>query len=370
MSRRALLLCVLLLSHCLLAHAQKHVVIGQVVDLSGPLGYIGRDFSAGAKTYFDETNARGGINGRKIVFLLRDDRGDPAATLAATHSLLKGEKLSALFGYVGGPGMRAALQSEQVRASGLPLFAPITAIDPEPGPNKVFVLRASIADEIQKIVDHIAPLGMRSVAVVHSGDEYGRAAMDTLGRLLHAANLRLAASPPLGASESDMKAAVDDITASDAQCVLMLTDTFEAARFVQAYRRLHKGTPIFALSRVIPAALVELAGPEASRGVIITQVVPHPHNPHFQISRELIALMSKYRDEPSSHFTMEGFIAAKALVAYLREQGGASKARGGKAGVPTRFDIGDFIVDVQAGPARGSHYVDLTAVTRGGQLLR
>lgn len=38
---------------CRLAFAQVDIVVGQVVDLSGPRSYIGRDFSAGAKTYFD-----------------------------------------------------------------------------------------------------------------------------------------------------------------------------------------------------------------------------------------------------------------------------------------------------------------------------
>jgi len=56
------------------ALAQGDIVVGQVVDLSGRHSYIGRDFSAGAGIYFEEVNAGGGINGRRIKYLLRDDK--------------------------------------------------------------------------------------------------------------------------------------------------------------------------------------------------------------------------------------------------------------------------------------------------------
>jgi branched-chain amino acid transport system substrate-binding protein len=343
------------------AFAGRDIVIGQVVDLSGPHAYIGRDFSAGAHTYFDEINSHGGINGQKIKYVVRDDRGDPAATVKMTEELLRSEKPSVLLGYFGDSGIRGVLASEAFRASGVILFAPVTGIDPDPGNDRLIVLRASFSDEIGKIVGHLSPIGTSKIAVVYMEDEYGSGALAVLQRSAQAAQIRVI-TQMLGTTETEADAAAARIAYSDAQAVLVLGDTIDSARFIKAYRGLDHGTPVYTLSIVNHTVLRELIGPEASRGVIITQVVPHPNDAQFKVGRELLALMSKYRDEPSSHLTMEGFIAAKALIGMLRERVPFGRAK--------EFDAGDFFVSLRPMPSRGSSYVDLTMVTKTGELLR
>jgi ABC-type branched-subunit amino acid transport system substrate-binding protein len=54
------------------ATASRNVVVVQSIDLSGPNGSIGRDYVAGITTYFDGINQKGGIKGRKIQYVVKD----------------------------------------------------------------------------------------------------------------------------------------------------------------------------------------------------------------------------------------------------------------------------------------------------------
>ena len=345
------------------ALAQGDIVVGQVVDLSGRHSYIGRDFSAGAGTYFEEVNAGGGINGRRIKYLLRDDKGDPAATVKLTDELLSSDKPQVLLGYFGDAGIRSVLRSATFLASGATLFAPITGIDHSAESGNLFILRASLADEIEKIVGHLAPLGTSHIAAVYTSDDYGKGALAILEHVSQAARIHVT-SQSAGFTNAEVMAGAARIAYSDAQAVLVFGDTLDAARFIKVYRKSDRGTPIYALSIVNHKLLRELVGAEGSLGIIIAQVVPHPADAQFKVSRELLALMSKYRDEPPSHMTMEGFISAKVLVRALRER---APLTGGFA-VTKVFDAGDFLVSFQPRPARAG-YVDLTMLTRQGELL-
>jgi len=64
------------------------VAIGHVLSLTGAGSQAGREMSAGAKVYVDKVNAAGGVDGHKIVYLVRDDAGQAAQALARTSELI------------------------------------------------------------------------------------------------------------------------------------------------------------------------------------------------------------------------------------------------------------------------------------------
>ncbi|MDP3167423.1 MAG: ABC transporter substrate-binding protein, partial [Hydrogenophaga sp.] len=109
--RQTLIVAVLALAGAA-AHSQTgvsptSVVLGQTLALTGPGSSLARYFHQGAKLYFDNVNAAGGINGRKIELVTLDDQGNPATTVANTKKLLDQGVLS-LFGFYGSPQVTAA----------------------------------------------------------------------------------------------------------------------------------------------------------------------------------------------------------------------------------------------------------------------
>jgi branched-chain amino acid transport system substrate-binding protein len=81
---------------------EGEIRIGNIMPYTGPLaGFaaIGRAEAA----YFDMVNDRGGINGRKIKFISRDDSSNPKMAVEYTSQLVEQENVLLMFGSFGTP---------------------------------------------------------------------------------------------------------------------------------------------------------------------------------------------------------------------------------------------------------------------------
>ena len=78
----------------------SEILIGGTVPLSGSASAFGT-VAPGANAYFKYVNAHGGVFGRKIRYLWRDDGYDPSRTIDATRELVQQDKVFAIFNSVG-----------------------------------------------------------------------------------------------------------------------------------------------------------------------------------------------------------------------------------------------------------------------------
>jgi branched-chain amino acid transport system substrate-binding protein len=76
------------------------ITIGGTVPITGPAALFG-SVGRGADAYFKYVNAHGGVNGRKIKYLYRDDAYDPSKTVQLTRELVENDKVFALFSTIG-----------------------------------------------------------------------------------------------------------------------------------------------------------------------------------------------------------------------------------------------------------------------------
>ena len=344
----------------------RAIIVAQAADLSGPNADFGRDYTLGAKIYFDHVNAGGGVNGRRIAYRSRDSGGIPAQGLAAAQAFLK-EGAAVLFGFTGDDTVAAVAADKAVRAAGAPLFAPVagnTGLDSGDG---VYYLRAGIGREIQATVAHLAATGVKTFAIA-TVDEHGKEAIKALEEESAKQGARLVARTSLNPNGDGPTRAAQTIARDRPQAVIVVADTLAVAQFFQRYRQLDPGAFLCAPSLVNVRTLTAAIGPRAARGIIVSQVVPDPATVS-DVTREHRKLMERYADEPASQATLEGFIAAKALVQALR------RSRDGVAGLAQairnegRLDLGGYTLNF-TGNGRASDYVELTVVSQDGRLLR
>lgn len=76
------------------------VVLGGTMPITGPLAAVA-GIGPGAEAYFKYVNARGGVNGRKIVYKVVDDAYEPARTVQATRELVQSDEVFAIFNSFG-----------------------------------------------------------------------------------------------------------------------------------------------------------------------------------------------------------------------------------------------------------------------------
>ncbi len=76
------------------------IVLGGTVPITGPAALFG-SVGRGADAYFKYVNAHGGVNGRKIKYVYRDDAYDPSKTVQLTRELVEKDKVFAVFSTIG-----------------------------------------------------------------------------------------------------------------------------------------------------------------------------------------------------------------------------------------------------------------------------
>lgn len=347
---------------------QKSFQITHIGDFSGPSADFARDFSTGAKVYFDHLNASGGIKGKRILYRLSDSAGQSAQALSAAQEAINERSDVVLFGITGDQTLETLARDPRVHKSGAPLFATVagnTSLGLEDG---VFHLRAGLADETQAIIRQLKSLGVSTFSLAAANDQLADAAK-LIENEASAQGARLIGQVELPTNPEGGAKAAEKLAAKKAQAVIVIGDTLSAAQFFKRYRSLDPGAFLCAPSMVNAKTLISAIGPQAARGLIISQVAPAPEST-LEISHEHRKLMNKYADEPASPATMEGFIAAKVLVNSLQKAADSSAASLRQNLLEEgRLKLGGYELNFGKGP-RASRFVELSVINREGRLLR
>ena len=85
------------------ARAEDTIKIGVILPISGGAAYVGQDIGDGVRLAVDQINAVGGIKGRKLEILLRDEMLRPDASVAAAKELITKDGVK----FIIGPGTSA-----------------------------------------------------------------------------------------------------------------------------------------------------------------------------------------------------------------------------------------------------------------------
>jgi branched-chain amino acid transport system substrate-binding protein len=360
------------------AHAAPEVVIGQVVPLTGVIAGTGDEYSSGAAAYFASVNAKGGIYGRKIRVVQKDDAYKPEATLAHTKEILEKDNPVALFGYVGTANILALNKNNILSDNRIALLAPYTGAEDLRTPVNpyLFHLRASYTDETARMVEHLHTLGLRKFAVFYQNDGFGKSGLAGAEAALTKLNLKAVATGNYDRTKpEDIDTAAAGIMAGNPDAVIMVAVNKASSALIKKLRASESKARLFSISVVNFKELLKNTGEELARGVGIAQVMPFPYNMSspLPVVREFHAAMKQHAPSKTiSYASMEGFIAAKVLVeAVKRARADPSREKVLAQLAEMRdFDTGGFKVNFGGDNRVGSRFVEVTVIGRDGKLLR
>lgn len=349
----------------------KEIVIGQFAATSGPAAQLGQRMQLGMQAYFNAVNAQGGVNGRTIKLLTRDDGYEPEKAAAAVRALIREDKVFALAGSVGTPTGLAALPiltEEQVPLVGL--FTGAQALR-EPFNRQVFHVRASYFDETERIVQHLTTLGIKKIAVFYQNDAYGIAGLEGVVRALTRRQLKPVATATVERNSVDVAKSLAAILKSEPEVVVQISAYKSCATFIKQARAKGYGGQFFNVSFVGAKALADELG-AAGQGVVISQVVPFPYSPNSPIVREYQQRMLDAGRQDFDFSSLEGYLTARVLVEGLRRAGRNLSRERLIRGLESMqdVDLGGFTINYSAKDHQGSTFTDLTIIGRGGKFIR
>jgi ABC-type branched-subunit amino acid transport system substrate-binding protein len=363
-----LVLLMLLLSQCAYA-AGNTIVIGQAIDLSSPNGSIGRDYVAGIKTYFDSINANGGINGKHIQYIVRDDQGQPELAVGITNELIARDKADFLFGGVGDDVTDAILESPAFKRSGQILYAPLTgAIRPKE--THVLFWRPNYRQEIQYIFSYFVKVGIKDIGVAYQDSPANQDAYRSLLTEIQGQRMKLTGTAHIAGDGNQIAGEAGRLSQSKPGFVVVIADTIATGLFLKEFRKSNPQTFVAGTSLINLATLRELAGVQAVRWTVFSQVVPNPNSGASMIQAEHLNMMKKYRDEAVSSLTLEGFAAAKALAKMIQQSKHANHLA--LQEMPTlnaNIDLGGISIVCSPSTNRLSTYLDIALFTKGNDLM-
>ncbi|AFL67460.1 ABC transporter substrate-binding protein [Sulfurospirillum barnesii] len=299
--------------------------LGMSGPFSGGLNSVGNQFLLGSEIYLKNLNEEGGIHGRKIEIIAKDDRYEPKLAIENAHAFIKQEKVFAFFGIIGTPS--AEVMFPIAIKERIPFVGAYSGAEFLRKPVNPIVLnaRASDLDEIEKLVQYYTSVfNHKRFAIFYQNDGYGMAALTGAKSALAKHNLILVGEGSYRRNTLSVGNALYEIEQSNPEVILMAGSTHAVAEFIKRARKsekIRKEVKFGLSSFVEPKPLIELLKGEGE-GIVFAQVVPSPWTSEVQEVEDYRALMHKYYpQEDLSHVSLEGYFAARMISEVFKSIG-------------------------------------------------
>ncbi len=346
----------------------EDIIVGQSAPITGSNADLGLDIRNGALAYFRKVNAHGGIRGRKITLVTLDDHNDAKTAGTNAKTLVEKDGALALFGFASSTLSLPAMPV--VESAKVPFFAPFTGADTIRKQNNfVYTIRATYADEIDKLVGFWAPIGVSRVAVLHYDDQVGKQNFQTAAKALEKFN-KVPVSVAIKRNADVTDADVANIIKANTQIILVTTSYSPLAQMRKKLSQQNNYSMMTSLSFAGASQIAKALG-EAAGGITVAMTVPLPSDRRVAVVAECQdAWREAGQAGQPSPTALEAYIAAKVLVEGMRHVGRelTRDALQEALSALTKVDVGDFVVQFKPGFHHGGKYVEMAVIGQNGVL--
>ncbi|WP_375307401.1 ABC transporter substrate-binding protein [Bradyrhizobium sp. A11] len=374
-TRSVILTCVLLAATTLTAGAEEAgvsedaILFGQAAALEGPSSALGQRMRQGIVAAFTEINAKGGVHGRRLQLISRDDGYDPDRSAAETLRLIEDDKVFALIGAVGTPTAMATIPITSPR--NIPFIGPFSGAEflRDLELANVVNIRASYSAEAEAWIKHLTEdRHFTRIGIFYQDDAFGRDGLTGVKRALARRGLELAAEGTFERNTRAVKAALRTIKRAEPEAIVMVGTYGPCAEFIKLAHRSGFYPTFVNISFVGANALARELGPEGE-GVVVSQVVPFPWDRSLKLVADYQAAQKAVDPTQTPDFvSLEGYLSGRLAAAAL-EQAGPEPTRASLLRAINdvgRFEISGSIVNVGLRMIDAPPKVFLTVIQKDG----
>jgi branched-chain amino acid transport system substrate-binding protein len=345
--------------------SDSEISVGTVNVQSGPAANLGLDLNAGAKAYIDKVNASGGVNGRKLKWVMEDDGYEPSRTIEKAKKLIDQDKVFCLFNSVGTPTSQAILPL--LAANDVPLVGAFTGAEVLRNPivKNVFNIRGSYWDEAELMVANaVDKKGFKKIAIFMQDDAFGTAVQGGVVKALAKRGLKPVALGKFRRNTEEINEGMTEVSKASPDVIIMVGTYKPLALFVKSAKTRNLKAILFTVSFVGTESFVKEVG-DADADVYVTQVVPSPVSSTSPIVAQYQEAM-KVSGGKLSYGSLEGYLNAVTLVEGLKAAGKRVTRDGFRNAMETMDkSLGGIKVQYTKGNHQGSSAIFLTKVGAG-----
>ena len=304
------------------ALAQSVLKIGEINSYKAQPAFL-EPYKKGMQLAVDEVNAAGGVLGRKIELITRDDNANPGDAVRAAEELMSREQVDVLMGsflsHIGLALTDFAKQKKTFFLAGEPLTDKIVW---DNGNRYTFRLRTSTYMQVAMLMPDVAAMKKKRWALVYPNYEYGQSAVASFKKLLKAAqpDVEFVAeqATPLGKVEAG--SVVQALADAKPDAIFNVLFGADLAKFVREgnTRGLFKGVEVASLLTGEPEYLDPLKD-ETPNGWVVTgypwYAIKTPEHEAFRSAYE-----AKFKEYPRLG-SVVGYAAIKSIAEGVKKAG-------------------------------------------------
>ena len=286
--------CAMFASHS--AAFAEDIKIGLVAALTGQSAQSGEAITRGLTIAIDEINAKGGLLGKKLVLVRRDDESSPPKGVAAARELISSEKVTAVFGGIDTPVSLAIVPiANQSKVPFMGVWAAGTNITKNnASPNYVF--RVSAQDDLVDVAlirYAMAKFGGKKPGLMLVNNPWGESNEKGLKAAAAQAKIELAGVEKLEQSDVDVTPQLGRLKAAGADVIILVANAAPGAQMMKSRERMGWKVPVVSHWGISGGRFDELVGPSAA-DVHFIQTYSFFSKPNDASKKLMAALGTKY----------------------------------------------------------------------------
>ena len=320
---------VLLASVCLAfatpALAQNEIKIGYNADQSATgaaeLGLSGR---YGFEAAIEDINAKGGIGGRKVIGIVRDDAGAPPKSIQNMNELIDNEKVAAVVGPTNSGNALAWLHIPQQKKvpviSHVATATDITGRYAKEAQNYIF--RVSMVDREQLALlaaYAVKASKTRKIAIVADTTGYGQAATKDLLEILTLHGITPVAVEKFGPKDTDMTSQLAKVKDAGADMVISGSLADATAQVLKSMEKMDYYPGLLSTWGSINSPLINIAGAKLAEKTIFAASTTEDANDRAKALHK--RLVAKYPNMPAFVSAAQGYDAVMLIAAAIKQAG-------------------------------------------------
>jgi len=264
------------------AHAQQgvsatEILVGSILDQSGPLSGYGKQTRQGMQLRVDEINEQGGIHGRKLKLVVEDDGYDPKRAVLAAQKLVNQDKVFIVAAHIGTAQNNAAMpvQFEKNIVNFFPLTAAREMYEPLNRLKYAYVAAyyEAVRAWLPKLVKE---KNARKVCAMYQDDEYGLEVLRGAEAGLKTINVEMAEKTSFKRGATDFSSQMARLKGANCDLVVLGTVIRETIGGIAEARKIGFN-PTFLTSQAGYTELIHKLGGKAMDGLYATMTVQVPY---------------------------------------------------------------------------------------------
>jgi branched-chain amino acid transport system substrate-binding protein len=250
------------------AAAEDTLKLGLVAAMSGQSAKSGEAILRGLSIAIDEINAKGGLLGRKVELLVRDDESNPAKGAVAARELVQREKVAGVFGGLDTPVSLAIVPfMNQSKVPFMGVWAAGTAITRNGAPEN-YVFRVSAVDVLvdQALVAYaMKKYGAKKPGMILINNPWGESNEKGLKDALAEKSIPYAGIEKFQDADVDVVPQLTRLKEAGADVLFMVANVAPSSQVVKSLDRMSWNVPIVSHWGPAGGRFSELAGPSGQR---------------------------------------------------------------------------------------------------------